>query len=61
MNERTILTPAQVAKMFGVDARTAVRWAKSGKVPHLRTPGGHFRFYEDEILEVQRKLESSAT
>lgn len=39
-----VLTPGQVADLFRVDPRTVVRWAKAGRIPSFRTPGGHHRF-----------------
>jgi excisionase family DNA binding protein len=39
-----LLRPAEVARLFRVDRKTVVRWAASGRLPSLRTPGGHFRF-----------------
>lgn len=39
-----LLTPAEVARRFSVDPRTVVRWARSGKLPSIRTLGGHYRF-----------------
>jgi excisionase family DNA binding protein len=44
-----LLTSAEVATMFGVDRRTVVLWAKRGRIPALRTPGGQHRFRADEI------------
>ena len=35
-----LLTPAEVATMFRVDPKTVTRWAKAGKLPSFRTPGG---------------------
>ena len=43
-----LLTSAEVATMFGVDRRTVVLWAKRGRIPALRTPGGQHRFRADE-------------
>jgi excisionase family DNA binding protein len=51
-----LLTSAEVAALFGVDRRTVVLWAKRGRLPALRTPGGQHRFRADEI---QRLLESN--
>lgn len=34
---------AEVADVFGVDAKTVGRWARTGKVAAVRTPGGHWR------------------
>jgi excisionase family DNA binding protein len=44
-----LLTSAEVATLFGVDRRTVVLWAKRGRIPALRTPGGQHRFRADEI------------
>lgn len=39
-----LLTPRQVADIFAVDPKTVTRWAKAGKIPSIRTVGGHRRF-----------------
>ena len=39
-----LLTPVDVARLFRVDPKTVTRWAAAGRLPSLRTPGGHFRF-----------------
>jgi excisionase family DNA binding protein len=44
-----LLTSAEVASLFGVDRRTVVLWAKRGRIPALRTPGGQHRFRAEEI------------
>lgn len=43
------LTPAEVADIFRVDTKTVSRWANSGRIGSIRTPGGHHRFRESEI------------
>ena len=48
MNE-PLLTPAEVATLFRVDAKTVTRWARSGKLTSRRTPGGHRRYLEREV------------
>lgn len=50
--ETTLMTPGEVAKLFRVDPKTVTRWAAAGKLRHTRTPGGHVRFYRDEIMEM---------
>jgi excisionase family DNA binding protein len=47
-----LLTSAEVASLFGVDRRTVVLWAKRGRLPALRTPGGQHRFRADEIRQL---------
>ena len=39
-----LLTPGEVAKLFKVDPKTVTRWAHSGKLQSITTPGGHKRF-----------------
>jgi excisionase family DNA binding protein len=44
-----LLTPGQVARMFHVDRQTITRWAATGRLGSIRTPGGHHRFRETEV------------
>lgn len=44
------LTPSEVAALFRVDPKTVTRWARMGKLTSFRTPGGHRRFYRDEVM-----------
>ncbi len=46
-----LLSPEQVGKIYGVDSKTVSRWADEGRLKHIRTPGGHRRFFEDEIMD----------
>lgn len=39
-----LLTPGEVAKLFGVDPKTVARWASKGRLPTVRTLGGHRRY-----------------
>lgn len=47
-----LMTPGEVAKIFRVDPKTVTRWANAGKLRHTRTPGGHVRFFSEEIMEM---------
>lgn len=40
-----LLTPSEVGAAMRVDPKTVTRWAAAGKMPAIRTPGGHRRFY----------------
>ena len=51
-----LLTPGEVARLFGVDPKTVTRWAKDGKLSAIRTLGGHRRYQAEE---VQRLLTST--
>ena len=44
-----LLTPGEVAKVFRVDPKTVTRWAKAGRLPSMKTPGGHVRVWEDDV------------
>lgn len=47
--DKEVLTPADVAKLFSVDAKTVTRWAKAGKLPSFKTLGGHRRYRRTDI------------
>lgn len=49
-----LLKPGEVAAQFRVDVKTASRWARSGKVSSVRTPGGQVRFRRDVIDALLR-------
>lgn len=54
-----LLTPAEVAELFRVDAKTVTRWAKSGRLSCTRTLGGHRRYRSSEIYSLlERNTES---
>jgi excisionase family DNA binding protein len=44
------LTPGEVARMFRVDPKTVTRWSNSGRLPAIRTMGGHRRYRLDDVL-----------
>jgi excisionase family DNA binding protein len=44
-----LMTPAEVARLFGVRPPTITRWAKAGRLSTVRTLGGHRRFLADEV------------
>jgi len=53
-----LLTPTEVATMFRVDPKTVTRWAKTGKLRHIVTPGGHRRYI---AADVEALLEGNTT
>lgn len=53
-NNERLLTPGEVAELFRVDPKTVTRWAASGRITSIRTPGGHRRFRETEIRSLLR-------
>ena len=48
-NPEPLLTPGEVAVMFNVNPKTVTRWALTGRIGSIRTPGGHRRFRESEV------------
>lgn len=42
-------TPKEVADLFNVHVRSVTRWAARGKLEFFRTPGGHRRYYADQV------------
>ncbi|MFF4991485.1 BldC family transcriptional regulator [Streptosporangium saharense] len=44
-----LLTPGEVAHIFGVDPKTVNRWSLTGKIPSLKTPGGQRRYRQSDI------------
>ena len=55
-----LLTPGEVAALFRVDPKTVTRWAASGRISSIRTPGGHRRFRESEVRALLRGDAESA-
>jgi excisionase family DNA binding protein len=45
----TVLKPADVAALFRVGPKTVGRWADEGRLRSIRTPGGHRRFFADNV------------
>jgi len=42
--EDSWLTRTDVAHLFQVSPSTVTRWAREGRIPAKRTPGGHYRY-----------------
>lgn len=47
-----LLSTGEVAELFRVHPKTVGRWAEQGKLPHVRTPGGHRRFFLSQIRKI---------
>ena len=56
-----LLTPREVADLFGVDPNTVTRWAKAGKLTSIRTLGGHRRFRKSEVDDLRNNYFKSET
>jgi excisionase family DNA binding protein len=55
------LRAAEVADILQVSPQTVSRWAKEGKLPFLKTLGGHRRYPEAEIRKLAEGLREEAT
>lgn len=49
-------SPAEVAAMFHVSAKTVTRWAKAGNLHAVETVGGHRRFRPADVLALLDRL-----
>ena len=50
--EEKFLLPREVSALFRVDSKTVHRWAQTGKLSSIRTPGGQHRFREADVLAL---------
>jgi excisionase family DNA binding protein len=55
------LLPAEVAERLSVSPKTVSRWAKEGKLPFMKTLGGHRRYPEAEIRQLVDELRQEPT
>jgi excisionase family DNA binding protein len=55
------LRTAEVADLLHVSPKSVSRWAKEGKLPFLKTLGGHRRYPEAEIRDLVTELREEAT
>lgn len=53
-----LLTSSQVAVLFGVHPKTVSRWVATGSLKSFKTPGGHHRFREADILPLMPGAQS---
>jgi excisionase family DNA binding protein len=54
------MTPAEVAALFGVNPKTVQRWAKTGRLSSIKTPGGHRRYRAAEVYALLAELHTQA-
>jgi excisionase family DNA binding protein len=52
MSMEKLLTTNQLAKLLNVWPETLRRWEREGKLKPLRTPGGHRRYKESQIMAL---------
>jgi excisionase family DNA binding protein len=49
-----LLRTREVALLFQVSERAVTDWARKGRIPSVRTPGGHRRYPADEVWSLLR-------
>ena len=47
-----LYTTGEVAEIFGVSYVAVKKWAYSGKIKYIRTPGGKYRYPESEVKRL---------
>jgi excisionase family DNA binding protein len=55
------LRTAEVAEMLYVSPKTVSRWAKEGRLPFMKTLGGHRRYPAAKIRELVQQLREEPT
>jgi excisionase family DNA binding protein len=51
-----LLTRAEVAEIFRVSPSTVTRWAEAGKLPSVKTLGGHRRYEAGAVMALAHDL-----
>lgn len=54
--DNRLLTRAEVAEIFQVSPSTVTRWAEAGKLPTVKTLGGHRRYEAGVVMELARRF-----
>jgi excisionase family DNA binding protein len=60
-NSPSYLSTGEVAGLLYVSPKTVSRWAKEGKLPFMKTLGGHRRYPEAEIRQLAEALRQEPT
>ncbi len=47
-----LLRTREVARLFQVSERTVAEWARRGRIPSVRTPGGHRLYPADQVRQL---------
>lgn len=54
---KRLLRTSDIALLFQVSERTVAEWARRGRIPSVRTPGGHRRYPSEQIVKLLRDAE----
>ena len=52
------MSRVEVAEMFQVSLSTVTRWARQGRIPAVRTPGGHYRYPYVAIRQLADEMKN---
>jgi len=55
MTAPALMTPGEVARVFGVDVRTVWRWHQENRLSAVVTPGGHRRYPTTGVKKLAKK------
>ena len=58
---KRLLTRAEVAEIFHVSPSTITRWAEEGKLPAIKTLGGHRRYRAEVVQKLADQLTGKET
>ena len=56
--EGRLLRTREVALLFQVSERAVTDWARKGRIPSVRTPGGHRRYPAEQVRALLRHVET---
>ena len=56
--DKGYLSRGEAAQRLGVSPRTIQQWARDGRIPCLRTFGGHRRFSVEDLDSVQEAVKN---
>jgi excisionase family DNA binding protein len=51
-DRKEVLLPTEVAIMLRVDVKTVKAWLNDGTVKGFRTPGGHWRVSDPDLVQM---------
>ena len=54
---KRLLRTRYIALLFQLSERTVAEWARRGRIPSVRTPGGHRRYPSEQIVKLLRDAE----
>ena len=58
--EGRLLRTREVALLFQVSERAVTDWARKGRIPSVRTPGGHRRYPADQVRALLEQTGADA-